>query len=202
MPFFIYPLETEDGIYLNIIFLKAEYERMRALVDAVASNTGKKVKGTDFMAKRVILTEELFPQITANNELTAEFVTPLSLKVKNIARFAPLFNELIVAGVRSFNRYAKYYFEDAYPFKVSKEMREVQSEILNFDYKIVNEEYKNNLGRRIFLKGIVGNASYRLEIDSKHLEELSQILSILNVIQIGKHISYCFGKLTIHPVKP
>lgn len=199
MPFFSYPMKSNGTNTLNVIFLNADYEKIRELVDAVAQQTGKKVGGTKFNVERVILNEEKYPTIEMKDQLNVTFLTPLALKVENRLQFAPRFRDIIVAGARSYNRYAKYYSQQHYPFHISDEIRNIVSENLHLDLEMINEYYINNQRARININGIIGSTIYRINISEDFHPELVKMLSLLNVIQIGKHISYGFGKLSIQP---
>jgi len=194
LPFFFYPEQANGGIFLTVIFLKAEYSRMRELVNAVAKSGSSFRK--EISVEGVVLEEERFAEIPLTNPLTVEFVTPLAMETESSINFSPGFNEIVKAGVRSLNRYLKEYYQEFYPFNISKRFRAISSNIEGLDAQIVKENYVNNHGKKIILQGITGRAVYRLEGDIPE-EELSRILSILDVIQIGKHISYGMGKLRI-----
>lgn len=134
------------------------------------------------------------PQARLQNNTRIICVSPLYLTRNRRQEIIPSFNTLIRSCVRSFNRIAKYYDQNNYPYEITDELKNWDAEILDFDVQTVDHIHKSMDNRRIKLSGIKGFIEYDT---SNAPTEAGNILKMGEALQIGKHTSYGLGGFVI-----
>jgi CRISPR/Cas system endoribonuclease Cas6 (RAMP superfamily) len=194
-PYFFWTETKGNTHYVRIVLLKPATRYVRDLVELIGVKQTSKLNGEECEIKKVRYEEIKITPFDVKEGFVVQFLTPLSLmKDGKILYRPPTLSELTKATIRSVNRFCKYFYKDAYPIHTKKEPEE--GDIRTFEIAPYTWEYRRKgENKRFLLSGIRGQAVYSIKESNK---EIGKILSLLQVFQIGKWLSYGFGKVEVN----
>ena len=194
-PFFHYTISNGEAHYISIIFAGDATRLAREFVECISEKCITHIGGINAKIEVIKLEEKKIEILPPRKVLEIKFVSPTTI-VENgkLAIRAPSFPLIVKALLRSVNRYSKYYFKKAYPLHSKTSPECWHAEIQNFEIYPFSWEHHTMDGRRLFMRGITGTVNYKV---ARATHELMKILALAQVFQIGKWLSYGFGKLEV-----
>ncbi|MFQ6128654.1 MAG: CRISPR system precrRNA processing endoribonuclease RAMP protein Cas6 [Thermoplasmata archaeon] len=169
----------------------------RRVVDLLGSRVEGNLGGVECRVKRISYEERNIVVSQLGREIEVEFLTPTALMSDGRRRLAPTLADVIAALVRGCNKFAKYYMKKCYPIRVCDSTRRADAEVLSLDIKPFMWKHRIRMGRTIPQSGITG----RMKVcATKMTAEMRKVLSLSQVIQVGRWVSYGFGKIEVRSI--
>ncbi|MEM4293988.1 MAG: CRISPR system precrRNA processing endoribonuclease RAMP protein Cas6, partial [Thermoplasmata archaeon] len=194
-PYFHYTISNGNVHIVNLSFIGDAKRYARKIVEALAEKHTSHIGGVPAVIKLIKYEERYFEPLAPSQEIKIRFVSPTSLVEDGKILFHPPSLGLILKAIlRSVNRCCKYYFKSAYPVHI-EDIETLKGNLVKFEISPFFWTHKTMHGRNLKMSGLTGTFTYRMS--EKPPEEIMKILSLTQVFQIGKWVSYGFGKLEV-----
>lgn len=193
-PYFLFTNHKNREVYINLNMIGFSRRFIKDIVKLLGEKVESNLGGVDCSIKNVSYSEKQLVIPELDNHIRLIFSSPTAIFQEEQQYFAPSLDGLVAGIVRSYNRFAKYYLKSCYPIHISDETKQTNWEITGFDLNTFLWEHRSRNHHIIPLKGVWGHIDYSIE----HAEdELKKVLCLPQLIQMGKWISYGFGKMEV-----
>lgn len=132
--------------------------------------------------------------VKISNNIRLITISPLAIMHNGQMEMLPSINTVLRSCIRAYNRITKYHDSKNYPYIVSEDIMNFNTEIRDFDIKTVEYHHLSMNKKNIRFHGIEGWIEYDI---SSLPDEIATILGMGEFLQIGKHTSYGFGGFMI-----
>jgi len=197
-PYFFYTYHYDESIELHFEFIGFSEIFIKELAQSLESKIESHIGGVDCEIKNIRIAQKKMSPLDIDRRFRLKFVSPLALERDGNLQLSPNLNDIFASIVRSVNRFCKYYLKRNYPIRVRPDLLKSTFEPIDAEIKPYVWRHRNSRGNVLPLRGIMGWAEY--EIDG-HLSELEKVLRLTQVFQVGKWVSYGFGKLEVERVE-
>jgi CRISPR-associated endoribonuclease Cas6 len=191
-PFFLSTSNKNRYVSVKLWFMGFSEGFIKDIVASIGSKVESHLGGVDCMIERISYREEKITPLKIGERFRIVFNSPTSLQKEHRQELVPELDEIVRAIIRSSNRFVKYYVKSCYPLRVGSEIP--RADIIGFDLKTYRWKHKNIRGDTIPLQGVLGNIDYEAY---EMTDELNQILSLTQFFQVGRWISYGFGRMEV-----
>lgn len=190
-PFFFYTSREGDTIVINLQFMGFSEHFIKEIAVSLGDKVESHLGGVDCRVEGIRYKEKGFSSKMIEKRFRVDIISPISLFEGEEMHTAPSLRAIITALVRQTNKFTKYYVKDVYPIRVGefKEGKVKEFEIDPFFWR-----HRNIRGEVIPLRGVWGWVEY--EVDEM-AEEMKEVLWLSDFFQIGKWVSYGFGKIEV-----
>lgn len=188
-PFFFYTSKEGDIIMVNLRFVGFSEHFIKEVVVSLGEKEVSHLGGVDCRVEGIRYKERGFSSKMIEKRFRVDIISPIALFEEEEMQAAPSLKAIIRALVRQANKFTKYYVKDVYPIRVG-EFKE--GEVKEFEINSFFWRHRNIRGEVIPLRGVWGWVEY--EVDEM-TEEMKEVLGLADFFQIGKWVSYGFGKI-------
>lgn len=194
-PYFHYTISNGNTHIVNILFIGYATRYVRKIVEALAEKHNSHIGGIPAVIKLIKYEERHFELLASSEEIEIRFISPTTLLEYGKILYRPPSLELLLKAIlRAVNRCCKYYFKAAYPIHI-EDTDSLKSKLMKFEISPFFWTHKTMDGRNLKMSGITGSVTYRM--NEKPSDDIMKILTLPQVFQIGKWVSYGFGKLEV-----
>jgi hypothetical protein len=193
-PYFLFTRHKNREVYINLNMIGFSKKFIKDIIKLLGEKVEGNLGGVDCSIKNISYSEQQLIPLDLDTSIRITFSSPIAIFQEEQQHIVPTLDNLIAGIVRSYNRFAKYYLKSCYPIHISDEIRQMNEEINGFNLNTFLWEHRSRNHHIIPLKGIWGHIDYSIDnID----DELKRVLCISQLIQMGKWISYGFGKMEV-----
>lgn len=190
-PFFFYTAKERDEIRLNMRFMGFSVHFVKELVLSLSKNVESHLGGVPCRIEALSYEEKEFASNALERKIRVNFISPSALVDGDTISVVPSLPQVTRALVRQANKFTKYYVKDVYPIRVGGFN---DGTATGFTIDSFFWQHRNVRGELMPLKGVWGFVEYGLE---DMTEETRDILRLAPFFQIGKWVSYGFGKIAV-----
>lgn len=190
-PFFFYTTKKGNIIIVNLQFMGFSEHFIKEIMFLLSNKAKSHIGGVNCKVEGISYKEKFFQPKDINKRFKVNFITPSALFERGEIQKVPFFESFMKALIRSANKFTKYYVKDVYPIRVE---RFKEGEVKQFKIDSFSWRHRNVRGEEMLLKGVWGWVEYEIE---EMTEEMKEMLSLADFFQIGKWVSYGFGKVEV-----
>ncbi|GEM_PF-4293393 len=194
-PYFLYTTHDGRRVEANLNFLGFGERKISNLATEMNKKLRTHIGGINAELIEIYSRKMKFERIELEDKLTLRFRSPIALmsETGNIS-LLPQASQVLTGLTRSVNRFTKYYAKPSYPIRIKTNLRGLPMPINESNLKVFTWKHKAIDQRTISLKGVWGDVTYELPRNKK---ELADLLSLASFFQVGKWLSYGFGKIEV-----
>jgi len=197
-PYFFYTNHSGENVELNFEFIGFSKMFIKEMIHSMESKVKSHIGGIDCEIKGIRIVQRKMSPLNITKRVRVKFISPVALEKNGNLQLTPTLNDIITSIVRSVNRFCKYYLKKNYPLRVRSQILDSICEPINLEVKPYLWRHRNRRGSIIPMRGILGWVEYEVEGD---LSELEKLLRLTQVFQVGKWVSYGFGKLEVECIE-
>ena len=190
-PFFFYTAKEGNLVTVNLRFMGFSEHFIKELVVSIGKKFESHLGGVACHVEEISYEEKKFPSKPIGSRFRIDLISPSAFFEKEDMQVLPALKMVTRALVRQANKFSKYYVKDVYPVHV-----EAFKDGLVKEFKLDSFlwRHRNVRGEVIPLKGVWGWIEYEL---ADMTEEMKNVLRLSDFFQIGKWVSYGFGKIKV-----
>jgi len=194
-PYFMHSRKVSDHeVIMDLRLLGIPTDTTTTIVERLTNKMDIHLGGKDVSISHVGLDMKGFERPELGENVKISFVSPIEIEKQKRLVSLPTLEDIIRSTSRSVNKYCKYYAPGSYPYKISDSLRDLEAPMVHADMHPFAWDHRRSGGGKIPLRGVRGSITFNVH---ERKEALAPLLSLLEFFQIGKHVSYGFGKVEV-----